>query len=216
MTIQPGEAIPEAKLMQATAEGPKEVTTSDLFGGKTVVLFGVPGAFTPTCSARHLPGYVERADEFKKRGYGLVCIAVNDAFVMDAWAKSQNVPDDIQLLADGNADFAKERCIVIGISPDDCLTHADFRDEHGLSVELLADEEGEVCKLYGVWQSEMREGVMKRGVRRSTFIISSDGVLRHVLHDVNPRGHAAEVFQLVKQLNSRKLNGNRQKHGRHA
>lgn len=118
--------------------------------------------------------------------------------------------------SDHDADFAKERCIVIGISPDDCLTHADFRDEHGLSVELLADEEGEVCKLYGVWQSEMREGVMKRGVRRSTFIISSDGVLRHVLHDVNPRGHAAEVFQLVKQLNSRKLNGNRQKHGRHA
>lgn len=117
--------------------------------------------------------------------------------------------------SDHDADFAKERCIVIGISPDDCLTHADFRDEHGLSVELLADEEGEVCKLYGVWQSEMREGVMKRGVRRSTFIISSDGVLRHVLHDVNPRGHAAEVFQLVKQLNSRKLNGNRQKHGRH-
>lgn len=118
--------------------------------------------------------------------------------------------------SDHDADFAKEHCIVIGISPDDCLTHAGFRDEHGLSVELLADEEGEVCKLYGVWQSEMREGVMKRGVRRSTFIISSDGVLRHVLHDVNPRGHAAEVFQLVKQLNSRKLNGNRQKHGRHA
>lgn len=118
--------------------------------------------------------------------------------------------------SDHDADFAKEKCIVIGISPDDCLTHADFRDEHGLSVELLADEEGEVCKLYGVWQSETRDGVMKRGVRRSTFIISSDGVLRHVLHDVTPRGHAAEVFQLVKQLNSRKLNGNRQKHGRHA
>lgn len=118
--------------------------------------------------------------------------------------------------SDHDADFAQEKCIVIGISPDDCLTHADFRDEHGLSVELLADEEGEVCRLYGVWQSEMRDGVMKRGVRRSTFIISSDGVLRHVLHDVNPRGHAAEVFQLVKQLNSRKLNGNRQKHGRHA
>jgi len=118
--------------------------------------------------------------------------------------------------SDHDADFAKEKCIVIGISPDDCLTHADFRDEHGLSVELLADEEGEVCRLYGVWQSEMRDGVMKRGVRRSTFIISSDGMLRHVLHDVNPRGHAAEVFQLVKQLNSRKLNGNRQKHGRHA
>lgn len=118
--------------------------------------------------------------------------------------------------SDHDADFAKEKCIVIGISPDDCLTHADFRDQHGLSVELLSDEDGDVCRLYGVWQSAVVDGVMKRSVRRSTFIISSDGVLRHVLHDVNPRGHAAEVFQLVKQLNSRNVNGNRQEHGRHA
>ncbi len=118
--------------------------------------------------------------------------------------------------SDHDADFAKEKCIVIGISPDDCLTHADFRDQHGLSVELLSDEDGDVCRLYGVWQSAVVDGVMKRSVRRSTFIISSDGVLRHVLHDVNPRGHAAEVFQLVKQLNSRNVNGNRQEHSRHA
>jgi len=118
--------------------------------------------------------------------------------------------------SDHDADFAKQKCIVVGISPDDCLTHAEFRDQHGLSVELLADEDGDVCKLFGVWLSGQVEGVTKRSVRRSTFIISSDGVLRHVLHDVTPRGHAAEVFQLVKQLNSRKLNGNRQKHGRHA
>lgn len=118
--------------------------------------------------------------------------------------------------SDHDADFAKEKCVVIGISPDDCLTHADFRDQHGLSVELLSDEDGDVCRLYGVWQSAVVDEVMKRSVRRSTFIISSDGVLRHVLHDVNPRGHAAEVFQLVKQLNSRNVNGNRQEHGRHA
>jgi len=118
--------------------------------------------------------------------------------------------------SDHDADFAKEKCIVIGISPDDCLTHADFRDQHGLSVELLSDEDGDVCRLYGVWQSAVVDGVMKRSVRRSTFIISSDGVLRHVLHDVNPRGHAAEVFQQIKQLNSRNVNGNRQEHGRHA
>ncbi|WP_374247365.1 peroxiredoxin [Zoogloea sp.] len=118
--------------------------------------------------------------------------------------------------SDHDADFAKEKCVVIGISPDDCLTHADFRDQHGLSVELLSDEDGEVCRLYGVWQSAAVDGVVKRGVRRSTFIVSSDGVLCHVLHDVNPRGHAAEVFQLVKQLNSRNVNGNRQEHGRHA
>jgi len=118
--------------------------------------------------------------------------------------------------SDHDADFAKEKCIVVGISPDDCLTHAEFRDQHGLSVELLADEDGDVCKLFGVWLSGQVEGVTKRSVRRSTFIISRDGVLRHVMHDVNPRGHAAEVFQLVKQLNSRNVNGNHQKHGRHA
>lgn len=118
--------------------------------------------------------------------------------------------------SDHDVDFAKENCVVIGISPDDCLTHADFRDEHGLSVELLSDEDGEVCRLYGVWQSTEADGVVRRGVRRSTFIISCDGVVQHVLHDVTPRGHAAEVFQLVKQLNSRNLNGNCQEHGRHA
>ena len=118
--------------------------------------------------------------------------------------------------SDHDADFAKEKCIVVGISPDDCLTHAEFRDQHGLSVELLADEDGDVCKLFGVWLAGQVEGVTKRSVRRSTFIISRDGVLRHVMHDVNPRGHAAEVFQLVKQLNSRNVNGNHQKHGRHA
>lgn len=118
--------------------------------------------------------------------------------------------------SDHDADFEQERCMVIGISPDDCLTHADFRDQHGLSVELLSDEDGEVCRLYGVWLSAVVDGVAKRSVRRSTFIISSDGVVQHVLHDVNPRGHAAEVFQLIKQLNSRNVNGNRQEHCRHA
>ncbi len=118
--------------------------------------------------------------------------------------------------SDHDADFAQEDCMVIGVSPDDCLTHADFRDQHGLSVELLSDEDGDVCRLYGVWLSGMVDGVAKRSVRRSTFIISSDGVVQHVLHDVNPRGHAAEVFQLIKQLNSRNVNGNRQEHDRHA
>lgn len=118
--------------------------------------------------------------------------------------------------SDHDADFEEEKCLVVGVSPDDCLTHADFRDQHGLSVELLSDEDGDVCRLYGVWQSGLVEGVAKRSVRRATFIISSDGVLRHVLYDSNPRGHAAEVFQLIKLLNSRNLNGNRQELGRHA
>ena len=107
MTIAVGDRLPEATL-NYLKDGVQAASTQDIFGGRKVVLFSVPGAFTPTCSARHLPGYVEHADEFRKRGYALVCIAVNDAFVMDAWAKSQDVPDDIQLLADGNADFANK------------------------------------------------------------------------------------------------------------
>ena len=108
MTIQVGDSIPSAKLMQATADGPREVTTEELFGGKTVVLFGVPGAFTPTCSARHLPGYVQNYDALKAKGADIVaCVAVNDAFVMGAWGKDQGVGDNVVMLADGSADFTK-------------------------------------------------------------------------------------------------------------
>ena len=109
MTIQVGDSIPSAKLMQATADGPKEITTEELFGGKTVVLFGVPGAFTPTCSAKHLPGYVQNYDALKAKGVDTVaCMAVNDAFVMGAWGKDQGVGDKVMMLADGSADFTKK------------------------------------------------------------------------------------------------------------
>ena len=109
MTIQVGDSIPSAKLMQGTAEGPKEISTEELFGGKTVVLFGVPGAFTPTCSAKHLPGYVQNYDALKAKGADVVaCIAVNDAFVMGAWGKDQGVGDKVMMLADGSADFTKK------------------------------------------------------------------------------------------------------------
>ena len=109
MTIQVGDSIPSAKLMQATADGPKEITTEELFGGKTVVLFGVPGAFTPTCSAKHLPGFVQQYDALKAKGADVVaCIAVNDAFVMGAWGKDQGVGDKVMMLADGSADFTKK------------------------------------------------------------------------------------------------------------
>jgi peroxiredoxin len=108
MTIQVGASIPSAKLMQATAEGPKEISTEELFGGKTVVLFGVPGAFTPTCSAKHLPGYVQNFDALKAKGVDVVaCMAVNDAFVMGAWGKDQSVGDKVVMLADGSAAFTK-------------------------------------------------------------------------------------------------------------
>jgi glutaredoxin/glutathione-dependent peroxiredoxin len=109
MTIQVGDSIPSAKLMQGTAEGPKEISTEELFGGKTVVLFGVPGAFTPTCSAKHLPGYVQNYDALKAKGVDTVaCMAVNDAFVMGAWGKDQGVGDKVMMLADGSADFTKK------------------------------------------------------------------------------------------------------------
>ena len=109
MTIKPGDAIPEAKLMRATANGPQEVSTRELFAGKTVVLFGVPGAFTPTCSAKHLPGYVQNYDALKAKGVDTVaCMAVNDAFVMGAWGKDQGVGDKVMMLADGSADFTRK------------------------------------------------------------------------------------------------------------
>jgi peroxiredoxin len=108
MPIQPGETIPSMKLTESTPDGPKQTSTDELFGGKTVVLFGVPGAFTPTCSMRHLPGFVERADELKAKGADVVaCLAVNDAFVLDAWAKDQGARGKIDMLADGSAEFTK-------------------------------------------------------------------------------------------------------------
>ncbi len=108
MTIQPGDSIPSMKLMSGTAEGPKEVDTDELFGTGTTVLFGVPGAFTPTCSAKHLPGFVENAAAFKAKGVTkVVCMAVNDAFVMGAWGRDQGVGEDVVMLADGAAAFTK-------------------------------------------------------------------------------------------------------------
>ena len=108
MTITAGDAIPSVKVMQATAEGPKEVDTAELFKGKTVALFGVPGAFTPTCSAKHLPGFVAQADALRAKGVDVIaCMAVNDAFVMGAWAKDQNVGERITMLADGSAALTK-------------------------------------------------------------------------------------------------------------
>jgi len=105
MAIQVGDKIPSVKLKRTDMS---DVTTDEIFGGKKVVLFAVPGAFTPTCSAKHLPGFVEKAAEIKAKGVDeVVCISVNDAFVMDAWGKDRGVGDSVTLLADGNADFAK-------------------------------------------------------------------------------------------------------------
>lgn len=102
--------------------------------------------------------------------------------------------------SDHEDEFARHGCVILGVSRDDCLSHAEFRDKHGLSVRLLADTEGEVCKRYGVWQMKEKDGVKKPGIVRSTFIIDREGVLRHALYGVTPKGHALEVLALVKQL----------------
>jgi peroxiredoxin len=106
MTIKVGDTLPAATLTQATAEGPKPVKTEDFFKGRTVALFAVPGAFTPTCSAKHVPGFKQLGPDLKAKGVDeIACLSVNDAFVMRAWGEDQAVGEDIVMLADGNGDF---------------------------------------------------------------------------------------------------------------
>ena len=108
MAIQAGDRVPEVTLTTMTREGPRAISTSEVFGGKRVVLFAVPGAFTPTCSEQHLPGFVGRADDMKAKGVDAVlCTAVNDVFVLNAWSKARGADEDITMLADGNGEFAK-------------------------------------------------------------------------------------------------------------
>jgi peroxiredoxin len=108
MTIKVGDKMPAGTFKTMTKDGPQNMTTEQLFAGKKVVLFSVPGAFTPTCDAKHLPGYVEKAGELKAKGVDTVaCMAVNDVFVMNAWGKHGNVGDKVLMLADGNGDYAK-------------------------------------------------------------------------------------------------------------
>jgi peroxiredoxin len=108
MSIQVGDKIPSVNLKAVTPEGTRDVTSDEFFAGKKVVLFAVPGAFTPTCSAQHLPGFVEHAAAIKTKGVDVVaCISVNDAFVMGAWAQDKNVGDSLVMLADGGAEFAR-------------------------------------------------------------------------------------------------------------
>jgi len=108
MTIKAGDKIPSVDLAIMTDDGPDTISTDDLFSGKKVAIFGVPGAFTPTCSAKHLPGFVNNADALKAKGVDTIaCLSVNDAFVMGAWGKDQNVGDNVMMVADGSADFTK-------------------------------------------------------------------------------------------------------------
>jgi glutaredoxin/glutathione-dependent peroxiredoxin len=108
MAIKAGDKMPAGKFKRMTKEGPKDVTTDELFSGKRVVLFSVPGAFTPTCDAKHLPGFVQLADQILAKGVNTIaCMAVNDVFVMNAWGKASAVGDKILMLADGNGEYAR-------------------------------------------------------------------------------------------------------------
>ena len=108
MAIKVGDTIPSIDLMTMTADGPSCISTDDIFSGKKIAFFGLPGAFTPTCSAKHLPGFVQNADALKAKDIDtIVCLAVNDAFVMGAWGQDQNVDDRVMMVADGSAAFTK-------------------------------------------------------------------------------------------------------------
>lgn len=107
MSISVGDKLPESTFMTMSESGPAPVSSSEFFAGKTVALFAVPGAFTPTCSAKHLPGFKEKAGDLKAKGIDTIaCTSVNDVFVMDAWGKDQSVGEDVVMLADGNGTFA--------------------------------------------------------------------------------------------------------------
>ena len=108
MTINVGDKLPDTTLTKVTADGPEPVGTADFFKGRRVALFAVPGAFTPTCSAKHLPGFKEKAADLKAKGVDVIaCVSVNDVFVMKAWGKDQGIDGEVLLLADGNGDFTR-------------------------------------------------------------------------------------------------------------
>jgi glutaredoxin/glutathione-dependent peroxiredoxin len=117
MTIKVGDKIPSATLYRMGEKGPEAVTTDELFSKKKVVLFGLPGAFTPTCSAKHVPGFLQNADKFKAKGVDTIaCVSVNDAFVMGAWAKDQGTGGKVQMLGDGSAELTKKMGIELDLT----------------------------------------------------------------------------------------------------
>ncbi len=138
MTIKPGDAIPAATLIKATDAGPAPITTAELFGGRTVALFSVPGAFTPTCSAKHLPGFINNAAELAAKGVDeIVCISVNDAFVMGAWGKSAAADGKVTMIADGNAGAqTAARMLKAGIA----LEQGNAKEAGDLFAAVAADE----------------------------------------------------------------------------
>ena len=145
MTIQAGDRLPEVNL-QRISDGVETIDTRTLFDNRKVVIFAVPGAFTPTCSEKHLPGFVEHFDRFRERGIDVACVAVNDPFVMQAWAQSQHVPDGMLMLADGNADFTR----ALGLEMDASAYGMGTRSkrfaiyaEDGVARQVLVEAPGE-------------------------------------------------------------------------
>jgi len=147
MTIKVGDKLPSIKLAVATPDGPKPTSTDEIFAGKKVALFAVPGAFTPTCSAKHLPGFKEEAGAIKGKGVDTIaCLSVNDAFVMKAWGENQNVGDDILMVADGSGDFTR----AVGLEMDGAKFGMGQRSQRysmivddGVVKELNVEQPGE-------------------------------------------------------------------------
>ena len=147
MTIQVGDKVPEANFKVMTAEGPQDLSSDDVFGGKKVVFFAVPGAFTPGCSITHLPGFVVNSDAIKAKGVDTIaCMAVNDAFVMGAWGKAQNA-DEILMLADGNGEFTSALGLELNASGFGMGTRAmrfGMIVENGTVSHLAIEASGEI------------------------------------------------------------------------
>jgi peroxiredoxin len=144
--IQPGERIPEVVVQQITPKGIEKTDTLSLFGTGRTVVFAVPGAFTPTCSERHLPGFIEHFEAFRRRGLDVACLAVNDPFVMQAWANSAGVPDGMRMVADGNAELTR----ALGLELDASAYGMGIRSkrfamlvEDGVVTQLFVEAPGE-------------------------------------------------------------------------
>jgi peroxiredoxin len=145
MTIQTGDRLPQAQL-QRIGQGVETVDTASLFDGKHVVLFAVPGAFTPTCSEKHLPGFIEHFEAFRNKGIDVACMSVNDPFVMQAWGQSQHVPEGLMMLADGNGEFTR----ALGLEMDASAYGMGSRSkrfaiyaEDGVARQVLVEAPGE-------------------------------------------------------------------------
>ncbi len=145
MPIQAGDRLPEVPL-QRIRDGIETIDTGNLFEGRKMVIFAVPGAFTPTCSEKHLPGFVEHFDAFRDKGVGVACLAVNDPFVMQAWAQSQHVPDGLLMLSDGNGDFTRALGLQMDASAYGMGTRAKrfaIYAEDGVAKKVLVEAPGE-------------------------------------------------------------------------